>query len=151
MGRLLRLVVPAVMALCCAHSPVRSQALAGSDDVALRLTLRNLSPREGQLLVGVCQEREFLTSDCTFRATVPVRSDPQVVTVPRSRLQPGRYAVQIVHDRNSNGRLDTNLIRIPTEPVGFSRNARGRFGPPDFRQVAVDYDGAMMELVIDVH
>lgn len=45
-------------------------------------------------------------------------------------LPPGAYAVMAYQDRNSNGRLDTLPIGVPTEPYGFSNNARGNFGPP---------------------
>lgn len=45
-------------------------------------------------------------------------------------LPPGAYGVMAYQDRNSNGRLDTLPIGVPTEPYGFSNNARGTFGPP---------------------
>lgn len=45
-------------------------------------------------------------------------------------LPSGVYGVMAYHDRNSNGRLDTLPIGLPTEPYGFSNNARGTFGPP---------------------
>ncbi len=38
------------------------------------------------------------------------------------------------HDVDSDGRLDTLPIGLPTEPYGFSNNARGTFGPPAWRQ-----------------
>jgi uncharacterized protein (DUF2141 family) len=45
-------------------------------------------------------------------------------------LEPGRYGVMAFLDRNGDGRLNTLPIGLPTEPYGFSRNARGMFGPP---------------------
>ncbi|RXR06204.1 DUF2141 domain-containing protein [Pseudoxanthomonas composti] len=39
-------------------------------------------------------------------------------------LPAGRYAVQVMHDENGNGRLDTNIIGMPTEGYGFSNNPR---------------------------
>lgn len=47
-------------------------------------------------------------------------------------LPPGAYGVMAYQDRNSNGRLDTLPIGVPTEPYGFSNNARGSFGPPQW-------------------
>ena len=44
-------------------------------------------------------------------------------------LPPGDYAIAVIYDKNANGKLDTGLFRIPKEKVGFSNNARGRFGP----------------------
>ena len=52
-------------------------------------------------------------------------------------LAPGVYGVMAYHDRNANGRLDTLPIGLPIEPYGFSRNARGAFGPPAWEAAAV--------------
>jgi uncharacterized protein (DUF2141 family) len=53
-------------------------------------------------------------------------------------LKPGRYAVAVYHDENDNGELDTNLLGIPTEGYGFSNDATGFAGPPDFDAAAVE-------------
>jgi uncharacterized protein (DUF2141 family) len=55
-------------------------------------------------------------------------------------LAPGRYAVKTFTDENGNGRLDTNLVGLPTERYGFSNDAVGRMGPPDFEAAAVTVD-----------
>lgn len=44
----------------------------------------------------------------------------------------GNYAVSVALDRNGNGRIDKNLIGIPTEPIGVS-GARPKLGPPKYR------------------
>jgi uncharacterized protein (DUF2141 family) len=46
-------------------------------------------------------------------------------------LPPGDYAVAVIHDANSNARLDT-MLGIPKEGFGFSRNPAIGFGPPRF-------------------
>lgn len=49
-------------------------------------------------------------------------------------LPMGTYAVTVYHDVNDNGKLDTNWIGIPKEPVGVSNNLRPRLGPPRFSE-----------------
>ena len=39
-------------------------------------------------------------------------------------LAPGDYAVRLIHDENGNGKLDQNLIGMPTEGYGYSNNPR---------------------------
>jgi uncharacterized protein (DUF2141 family) len=56
-------------------------------------------------------------------------------------LQPGTYALALFHDENGNGKLDRNVVGIPTERYGFSRDARGRMGPPSFAEAAVELRG----------
>ena len=49
-------------------------------------------------------------------------------------MVPGTYALAVIHDENSNGRLD-KFMGIPREGFGFSRNPRIRMGPPSFEEV----------------
>ena len=37
-------------------------------------------------------------------------------------LPAGKYAVQVMHDENDNGKLDANFMGIPIEGYGFSNN-----------------------------
>jgi uncharacterized protein (DUF2141 family) len=63
---------------------------------------------------------------------------------------PGTYAVSLVHDENSNGRLDTNFMGIPREGVGASNNAKGHFGPPKFDAASFRYPGGRLDLKITI-
>ncbi|MGE0315387.1 MAG: DUF2141 domain-containing protein [Lautropia sp.] len=56
-------------------------------------------------------------------------------------LKPGRYALSVFHDENGNDKLDSNVVGMPTERYGFSRDARGRMGPPVFGDAAFDLNG----------
>jgi uncharacterized protein (DUF2141 family) len=67
-----------------------------------------------------------------------------------SGAAPGRYAVSVFHDENSNGKMDTNFIGMPREGVGASNNAIGHFGPPKFDAAAFSYAGGRLELVITI-
>lgn len=53
-------------------------------------------------------------------------------------LAPGMYAVSIYHDENSNNKLDTGLFGIPSEPYASSRGAKGRFGPPKWKDAVFE-------------
>ena len=52
----------------------------------------------------------------------------------------GEYAIKVFHDENGNKKLDKNLFGAPTEAYGFSNNARGTFGPPDYKKAAFTFD-----------
>lgn len=47
----------------------------------------------------------------------------------------GRYAIALIHDENSNGKLDKRLM-IPREGFGFSQDAPVVMGPPRFASAA---------------
>ena len=61
-----------------------------------------------------------------------------VVTCRFDDVAASTIAVTVMHDRNGNGELDTNLFGIPREPYGFSNDAELRtFGPPRFSDARV--------------
>ena len=39
-----------------------------------------------------------------------------------SNIEPGTYAVAVVHDENSDGKLDKNFVGVPSEGYGVSNN-----------------------------
>ena len=64
-------------------------------------------------------------------------------------LEPGRYAVNGFHDSDGDGKIDTNLLGIPTEGYGFGNGAAGGFGPPDFDASSIDVkEAAAIQLPI---
>jgi uncharacterized protein (DUF2141 family) len=65
-------------------------------------------------------------------------------------VAPGAYAVAVVHDENGNGRLDRNLVGIPSEGVGASMNPVTHFGPPTFEQARFVHAGAKT-LTVQIH
>ena len=62
----------------------------------------------------------------------------------------GRYAVSVFHDENSNGKLDTKFMGIPSEGVGASNGAKGHLGPPKFEAAAFLFSGGRRELKITI-
>ena len=61
---------------------------------------------------------------------------------------PGRYAVSVVHDRNDNRGMDTNLVGVPLEPWGVSGDARPTMRAPTFDDAVVDVPAAGLALTI---
>ena len=53
-------------------------------------------------------------------------------------LPPGRYAGSVLHDENSNNKMDMNWFPIPrpAEGAGVTHNAEGKFGPPSYDSAA---------------
>lgn len=66
---------------------------------------------------------------------IPSAGDKTVLVF--TDLAPGRYAFSGYHDENGNGKLDTNVLGMPTERYGFTGTG-GLMGPPSFDAAAVD-------------
>lgn len=121
--------------LAIAAAAVAVSAPAFAADVTVRVS--GVADGAGAIRVSACTEAEFLKT-CRLVASAPAR--PGSVALVLRAVPPGRYAVQVFHDRDGNGRLDANLLGVPTEPYGFSRSPRMRFGPPAFADAAIEVD-----------
>ena len=55
-------------------------------------------------------------------------------------LEPGKYAVVVYHDDNSNKICDKNFFGIPTEAYAFSNNLRPKLSAPSFEECSVKLD-----------
>ncbi len=62
----------------------------------------------------------------------------------------GTYALAVFHDRNKNFKLDKNFVGVPSELYGFSQNARGTFGPPDWKDAKFTLTGELSEQSVTV-
>ena len=60
------------------------------------------------------------------------------------------YTAAIFHDVNNNGKLDKNLLGVPTEPYGFSNNARSKWGPPKYDTAKFQLNQDQLLLQIEV-
>lgn len=49
----------------------------------------------------------------------------------------GRYAIVVIHDENSNMKLDRNFFGVPREGFGFSHNPRVSFSAPSFQSAVI--------------
>ena len=110
-----------------------SPALAS--DLTLDLSTRQAG---GRIAVAVYRDAEAFRRGEGPVASRMVERTGAVTTVVIGGLAPGRYAVASFHDTDGNGDLTLWPIGLPREAYGFSRNARGRFGPPAFDAAAFD-------------
>jgi uncharacterized protein (DUF2141 family) len=121
---------------------------AMADD--LTVEVKHVKPNAGVVVVGLYDKATDFPATEKGRAgqVVEATGDTAVVTFPS--LATGRYAVAVYQDENRNGKLDKNFLGMPTEPYGFSNDARGSMGPPSFDAAAVNFS-ATSKIVINLH
>ncbi len=107
----------------------------GVAPVSLQVTVTNVRGERGHVRVAVCPRASFLQPSCAWHAVAPAHAGSVVVTV--SGMPPGVYAVQCFLDENDDGKINRSLLGVPTEGIGFSRDAPMRFGPPSFDDAAI--------------
>ncbi len=70
------------------------------------------------------------------RTVVPAGKN---VTIRFTDVEPGNYAIALLHDENDNGKADRALGMMPKEGFGFSRDAKVRMGPPKFKDAVFEH------------
>lgn len=111
----------------------------------LEVNIYGLRSMKGNVLVCVTANPRFFP-DCSkdpksLRANVPARDSANVSF---SNMVQGTYAVALVHDENSNSKMDMAVF-LPKEGFGFSRNPVVMAGPPKFSSAAFAVES------VDVH
>lgn len=81
--------------------------------------------------------------------SIPATSTPCVVVF--DNIPYGTYAVSVLHDENSNGKMDKTFIGIPKEGFGTSNNPQIRRGPPSFDESQFIVNGASVDLDISMN
>lgn len=105
----------------------------------IEIAVTNVTQAKGRVHVDICSQALFMGDDCIYSGEAPAVAGTTIVIVPN--VPPGRYAAQAFQDLNGNGKLDRNLLGIPREPIGISRDAPIHFGPPKWDDAAFDHDG----------
>lgn len=102
----------------------------------LKVTIDNIRNEKGVIRVSVFADNGAFYKDndhAVANLTLPV-SQAHSFVVPR--LNPGKYALAVIHDENENKQLDTGLFGIPKEGYCFSNS--NSIMPPSFKKASFD-------------
>ena len=116
-----------------------SFSATAQEGLTLIVTVAGVTPDRGQVFVTLFGSEEHFLEKALKRNSEPAQAGDSVVTR-FENLASGGYAVSVFYGADSDGELDTGMFRIPKEPVGFSNNARGRFGPAKWKQTKFRMD-----------
>lgn len=148
-----------VFAFAAALGAVTAPALAGE----LRVDIDGLRAPKGAVLIGLYDSAQSFDRAIELAGQSGYRNDPQRVagaalrvdggtkaSIAFGSLAPGQYAVIVFHDEDGDGRLNKNVLGMPTEPYGFSNAARGFLSAPSFKDAAVAFDGTDLTVAISL-
>ena len=123
--------------------------VAGFADAAnVSVVVKNVASSTGFVRGVLCDKDTFLKT-CALTASEKANNDK--VTLAFKDVPAGKYAFNAYHDENANGKMDRNLIGIPTEGYAFSRDARGRRGPPLFDAAAFEVKDGSNDITVTLN
>jgi uncharacterized protein (DUF2141 family) len=110
------------------------QAAAEGHSGGIVAELSGFQSDKGQVLLSL-HDKEWgypTKPETAYRKEISVVKGKKANIVLKD-IPEGSYAISVVHDVNSNGKVDSNFLGIPSEPVGASNNAKGSMGPPKWK------------------
>lgn len=119
-----------------------SLAAISSQAADLKITISGIRQAGGNILVDLHNDPSAFPRDAS-RAykRAKVRVTGPTVSYVFKNVEPGVYAYTYLVDENSNGKLDTNAIGVPTEGIGFSNDPSFTLSPPSFQSAAFQVEG----------
>jgi uncharacterized protein (DUF2141 family) len=147
----LRVLCASSICVIAIVSPLQLSAdQASTGDASLIVEVAGWQKAVGQVGIAVYNSRDtWLDDKATFRTTL-METRGTNVEWEFAKLPKGDYAVAAFHDVNNDGKLNRNLLGIPSEPYGFSNGVRGRFGPARWEQARISVTDGTMRIVIAV-
>lgn len=133
------------LAFAAASAAIATPAAAGE----VVITITDLRSTEG--VVRACmttQEKIFpkCRKDPASHRTVVKAGN--TVTIRFTGVEPGAYAIALLHDENNDGKANRALGMMPKEGYGFSRDAKVRMAPPKFEDAVFEHTGKDQKLTI---
>jgi uncharacterized protein (DUF2141 family) len=113
----------------------------------MTVVVKNVQSDAGLVRLAVySSEDQFMEKEI---AAVEVKAVNGQALAVFKNLATGTYAISVMHDANDNKELDSNMFGMPKEGFGFSNDAMGMFGPPDFKKASFEHVGKK-EVVINL-
>lgn len=118
------------------------------------IEVNNVQSNEGRMMIAVFDSAEQMKQSqplYTQQTQAATRSSDGKLTFIFTNLMAGNlYAARVFHDVNGDGKLNTNVMGLPQEPFGFSKNVMGSFGPPSFQDCAVTMSNSTLKSSINL-
>lgn len=130
---MIKKILSFLFALALITSPFSGTVGGVASGSSIRVVIKGIKPVKGNIGLLVFSSKQGFPSDekkAVKQSIISVTGATMEHVF--EGLQPGRYAVAIIHDENFNKRLDTNFMGIPKEGYGVSNNIVNMFGPPGF-------------------
>ena len=100
----------------------------------LMVEISGLKDASGDVYIAVYDsDSTWLSDEMVLNQKVDIADALDGDLVRTELLLPlGDYALSVFYDQDGDGKLKTNFIGMPKEPIALSNNAVAKFGPPKY-------------------
>ncbi len=135
------------LALVSALGVVPLTANAQNTSVDLQINVEGIGQQTGEVLIALYASAEAYKGGERDNGLNLVANQSEVSGTIEA-LAPGTYVIKLFHDVDGNGKLDKNLVGIPSEPFGFSNDAPAQFGPAKWEDAKFEVSAPRAEQTI---
>lgn len=145
MNRILVACFAACAALFAASPAIGETSRVSPETCEVSLEIANVSPQSGAVYLAVYNSEKGYKKGEAFLSR-KVAADERVAKLSLS-LPEGEYLFSVYQDLNENGKLDTNIVGMPKEPVGLS-NYSGKGIPGGFDKLKLAISGTAATVTV---
>ncbi|MEM1094088.1 MAG: DUF2141 domain-containing protein [Bacteroidota bacterium] len=126
--------------------------LAHAQDATLTVAVTGVSSDKGEVKCSLFDQADAYPDKYDKALLIDTQTaDPDGTTCRFEGLAAGTYALAVFHDKNANGKLDTNFVGVPKEDWAASNDARPSMRKPRFSEAAFTIaDGQTLALEVEV-
>ena len=117
----------------------------------LGVEINGLRDQSGQVCLSLFSSSQGFPSDSAQAVQNQCVTASSTPIITFDNVQPGSYAIAVLHDANSDRTINRNVLGIPSEGFGFSGNPVIRTGPPTFGDAMVFVAGNQTKIQIDLN
>ena len=113
----------------------------------IELTVSGINLKKGKNIKIAIYDKVGFLKEINIQKTI--LSIEKEIIIKLDDIEVGKYAIAVFQDENSDGKMNTNFMGKPKELSGFSNDAKGDFGPPEFNDASFDvFNDKSTKLVI---
>ena len=129
---------------------ISSISFAQNTTYDLEVVITGLRNNNGQLMISLSKGDTGFPNENYYRQLfISDFTSPQFTKTIKN-IPYGNYAVSLLHDEDSNGKMKRNLIRLPKEGFAFSRNYKVIYRAPKYDEVNFDMDTVKKPIIIKI-
>lgn len=113
----------------------------------ITVLIENIKSNEGVVLAGLYSRKTFMTSNAEFGAQSGIIENGKATLIFED-VPAGIYGLNVLHDKNSNGRMDFAATGMPNEDCGISNNIFNPYEPPRWDDAKFEIKEPEMEITI---
>lgn len=122
-----------------------AKAQSVTDTHTVKAVVNNVRSNKGKVIFSLHTQDTFLKGKGVQNVEATIENG--IATATFTNIEPGTYAILVLHDENENHRMDYEPTGMPKEDYGMTNNVMV-MGPPQFQDAQFEVTNKDLEFTI---